>query len=305
MDEVIEVGGLSRKFGDFTALTDVTLSVGKGQIFGYLGPNGAGKTTTIRILLGLLKPTGGQVRVLGHDPVSNDYSFRVRLAALLETPGIYSDLSVFDNLLLYSRINQLDDAEKRITELLHRMQLDRKTHEYAGRLSQGMRQKLAIARMLLSRPEVLFFDEPTSGLDPMFQREVREIIKECASQGSTVFLSSHNLHEVQEMCSVVGFIKEGCCTVVSDLAGLFRTHGDKKMEISFSSEKDKQESVLFLRKLGYVNDVPNSSKVELLLRSASDAGAIRTTISRDGIGEVEIAKKSLTLEDIFYIMMGS
>jgi ABC-2 type transport system ATP-binding protein len=199
---------LTRDFGNVRALDGLTLDVPAGSIFAFLGPNGAGKTTTIHLLLGIIEPTSGSSRVLGLDPVVSGDEVRRNCGALLEHSGVYERLSAEDNLRFYARIAHLpeEEAEGRIAEVLTRFGLYERRHDLAGTWSRGMKQKLAIARVLLHDPSVIFLDEPTAGLDPEATVALR---KDIVSLGTTIFLTTHNLTDVEKMATHVAVIRKG------------------------------------------------------------------------------------------------
>jgi ABC-2 type transport system ATP-binding protein len=207
---VIEISGLTKEFDGVRAIDGLTLSVASGSIFGFLGPNGAGKTTTINILLGLLRPDGGSARVLGMDTVAQGDRVRTRVGALLDETGVYPQLTVEQNLVFYARVFRLGDTTSKVVETaLDRAGLSERRHELASTLSKGMQQRLALARARLHRPELLFLDEPTVGLDVMAAREVRESLRQVAEGGTTVFLTTHNMTEAEELCERVAIIRAG------------------------------------------------------------------------------------------------
>jgi ABC-2 type transport system ATP-binding protein len=208
----IRTAGLSKQFGTIRALDDLALEIPRGMIFGFLGPNGSGKTTTIRLLLGLLEPTSGGAQVLGYDIRTNAAAIRERTGALLEHCGLYERLSAQDNLDLYGRFWRLgrEARQARIKELLTHLDLWDRRHEVVAGWSRGMKQKLAIARALLHRPELVFLDEPTAGLDPIAARALCDDLSRLStSQGVTVFLTTHNLAEAQRLCALVGVVQNG------------------------------------------------------------------------------------------------
>jgi ABC-2 type transport system ATP-binding protein len=194
------------------AVDRLSLEVPMGSIFGFLGPNGAGKTTTINLLLGLLAPTSGRAAVLGFDTSEHPDKVRAHTGALLEDDGIYEQLTVEENLGFYGRVWRLSPQEvrTRIEELLNHLGLwDRRT-DRAGTWSQGMKRRLALARTLLHRPEVVFLDEPTAGLDVMAATDVREDLAGLASQaGITIFLTTHNMVEAERLCDQIAVIRAG------------------------------------------------------------------------------------------------
>jgi ABC-2 type transport system ATP-binding protein len=193
-------------------LNRLSLQVGRGTVFGFLGPNGSGKTTTIRLLLGLLDADEGQAEVLGLDTRTHADEIRARCGALLENNGLYERLSAADNLDYYGRIWHLTKAEReaRTRDLLEPLELYERRDEPIGRWSRGMKQKLAVARTLVHRPEVVFLDEPSAGLDPVASAALRQDLRRLAArEGVTIFLTTHNLAEAEELCTQVGVIGRG------------------------------------------------------------------------------------------------
>ena len=168
METAISVNHLVHSFGERRAVDDLTFEVGRGEVFGLLGPNGAGKTTTVRLLNGLYQPSGGVMRILGLDPAARGQEVRARTGVLTETPALYERLTAYQNLEFFGRLADMKptDLKQRIAELLEFFELEKRANDKAGTYSKGMKQRLALARALLTRPEVVFLDEPTSGLDP-------------------------------------------------------------------------------------------------------------------------------------------
>ena len=199
-NEGISVRGLYRKFQDRVAVEGLSFEVAPGEVFGLLGPNGAGKTTTVRMLTGLLLPSGGEARVCGEKipVVDGGTALRRKVGLLTEQPGLYDRLTARENLTFFIRLNELDEKQawKRCLRYLEQFGLKGREEEPVGGYSKGMRQKLAIIRTLVHEPQVLFLDEPTSGLDPESARTVRDAVAELASEGRTLVLCSHNLGEV-------------------------------------------------------------------------------------------------------------
>jgi ABC-2 type transport system ATP-binding protein len=208
-DPVIETRGLRRRFADKIAVADLSLSVAQGEVFGFLGPNGAGKTTSLKMLLGLIEPTSGSGRVLGA-PLG-DRRARGRLGFLPEHFRFSEWLDGRELLRFHGRLYGLDarTIATRTEELLARVDLLDAAHRPLRTYSKGMLQRIGLAQALLHRPALVFLDEPTSGLDPLGRRLVRDVIRELAAQGTTVFLNSHLLGEVESTCSRVAFLKAG------------------------------------------------------------------------------------------------
>jgi len=216
-DIAIKLEKVSRYFENIRAVDELSLEVPSGSIFGFLGPNGAGKTTTIHMLLGLLEPTEGQVEVLGFDARTRGEEVRMRTGALLEHPGIYEQLSAEDNLEFYGRVWRIPEPERsaRIKELLSHIGLWERRKDQAGKWSRGMKQKLALARVLLHKPPLVLLDEPTAGLDVMSATAVREdLVSLVEREGTTVFLTTHNMSEAEKLCDQVAVIREGSLVAV-------------------------------------------------------------------------------------------
>ncbi|MCG8348249.1 MAG: ABC transporter ATP-binding protein [Chloroflexales bacterium] len=205
----IETQALTRTFGALTAVDTLDLAIPAGTVFGFLGPNGAGKTTTVRMLAALIAPSGGTAIVAGRRLGSENTAIRSSVGLLTETPGLYDRMSATQNLAFFARLYDVTDAQiKNQTERYLRMLgLWERRDEPVGGFSKGMRQKLAIARALLHEPPVVFLDEPTAGLDPEAARTVRDFIKELRAEGRTIFLTTHNLTEVDELCDLIAIFQ--------------------------------------------------------------------------------------------------
>ena len=200
---MIELEGLSKKFGSFYAVRDLSLKVRPGEILGFLGPNGAGKTTTIKILTGLVRPTLGHAYVNGTDVAAKPKDALRSIGALIEVPGVYDYLTPHETLTYFGRVYGMrrDMIDRRIKETLELVRLPDWEHKKTGAFSTGMLRRLAIAKAILHRPDILILDEPVLGLDPKGIMEIREMIRQFRSEGMTVFLSSHLLSEVAEVCN--------------------------------------------------------------------------------------------------------
>jgi ABC-2 type transport system ATP-binding protein len=219
----IQTDKLTREFDGLRAVEELTLRVPAGSVFGFLGPNGAGKTTTLRLLLGLLEPSSGSAKVLGYDIRSGGNRIRERAGALLEHPGLYERLTAQDNLEFYGRVYRLSSVERRqrSEELLSSFGLWERRGEPIAGWSRGMKQKLAVARVLLHRPSLIFLDEPTAGLDPVAASALRgELAGLAQREGVTVFLTTHNLAEAESLCQQVAVIRRGCLVAVGTPAEL-------------------------------------------------------------------------------------
>lgn len=222
---IIELKGLTKRYGDFTAVDGLDLSVYKGEIFGLLGPNGAGKSTTILMMLGLTDPTSGAVCVCGIDSTVNPIEVKRRVGYLPDDVGFYEQLSGRENLLYTARLNRLssNDAASRVDRLLGRVGLQEAAEKKVGKYSRGMRQRLGLADVLVKNPEVIILDEPTLGIDPIGVREFLELIVALSREEQiTVLLSSHHLHQVQQVCDRVGIFVAGRLLAEGRVADLSR-----------------------------------------------------------------------------------
>jgi ABC-2 type transport system ATP-binding protein len=206
--------GLSKRFGDRVAFEDVSFEIGHGEVFGFLGPNGAGKTTTVRTLGTLIAPTSGSATVAGIALTpENGVEIRRRIAIMPESPGLYLRLSVVENLECFADLYEVPDARSRIDRALRAVNLAERAYDACGALSKGLRQRVALARVLLSEPQVLFLDEPTSGLDPAAARDVHELIDDLRLHGVTIFLTTHRLEEAERLCDRVAILNTTLRTI--------------------------------------------------------------------------------------------
>lgn len=210
-DVILETEHLTKRYGDVVAVAGLNLAVREGEVFGLLGPNGAGKTTTILMLLGLTEPTAGRVQVLGLDPARQPLSVKARVGYLPERLGFYENLSACENLTYTARLNGLGRAEahERIDAALAQVRLGDVADRRVATFSRGMRQRLGLADVLLKQPQLIIMDEPTQGLDPEGAREFLGTIRRLKSEGITILLSSHLLHQVQAVCDRVGLFYQG------------------------------------------------------------------------------------------------
>ncbi|MGC8874411.1 MAG: ATP-binding cassette domain-containing protein [Chloroflexia bacterium] len=221
MPYAVEIEGLTRRFGDFTAVDSVTFRVREGEIFGLLGPNGSGKTTTIRMLCGLLVPTAGRARVLGYDVARQPEEVKARIGYMSQRFSLYSDLTVRENLEFYAGIYRVppQEARERIDAFLRLVGLEERQRERVENLSGGWKQRLALGCAILHRPRMLFLDEPTGGVDPASRREFWELIYGLAQQGTTILVTTHYMDEA-EHCHTVGLMYQGHLIACDSPGGL-------------------------------------------------------------------------------------
>jgi len=206
---MIEVTGLNKRYGTFTAVRDLSFTVRPGEVLGLVGPNGAGKTTTLRSIAGIIPPSAGSVRLAGHDLAVDPVGAKRTLAFFPDEPRLFDYLTVRQHLAFVARIYGVVDHAPRAQALLDELEIADKADELPGALSRGMKQKLAIACGLLHGPTVMFFDEPLTGLDPLGIRRMKDSILKRARDGATIVLSSHLLHLLEEVCSHVLILKKG------------------------------------------------------------------------------------------------
>jgi ABC-2 type transport system ATP-binding protein len=306
MDEyAIRAEHLSCHFGVIRAVDDLSLEIPKGIIFGFLGPNGSGKTTTIRLLLGLLEPSQGSASVLGFDTRTQSEQIRDRCGALLEHTGLYERLSAHDNLEFYGRVYRMErpQIEARIAELLTHFGLWERRHERVGNWSRGMKQKVAIARALLHRPDLIFLDEPTAGLDPVAAASLREDIATLVKAGDvTVFLNTHNLAEAEKLCALVGVIRNG---KLLSVASPERLRGGKDpSRVLISGRGFTPEILTQLRTQPHVKSVVRqNSHLEIELANADDTSGVIGFLIGAGAQISEVHKDQASLEEVFLKMM--
>jgi ABC-2 type transport system ATP-binding protein len=293
--------GLTRDFGPVRAVDHLSLEVSAGTVFGFLGPNGSGKTTTIRLLLGLLEPSRGRAEVLGCDTRTHAPVIRQRTGALLEHAGLYERLSADANLEFFARIWHLPTPQRRarIQELLSHFGLWERRGEPVGTWSRGMKQKLAIARALLHRPELVFLDEPTAGLDPVAAVTLRNDITALAErEGVTVFVTTHNLAEAEKMCGRVGVVRAGRLLAVGTPEELRLSVRAPRIEISGRNLGPATLQELGARAEVAAARLENGGLVVELHGDASAAPLIRLLVEA-GVEIEEVRRSRATLEDAF------
>jgi ABC-2 type transport system ATP-binding protein len=224
MEPVIEIKDLHRTFGDIRAVDGLTFDIQPGEVFGLLGPNGAGKTTSVRLLNGILPPSGGTVRVFGLNPAEQGEQVRKRTGVLTETSSLYERLSAKENLEFYGTLAEIPEAtlEGRVQEMLEFFELESRAGDKVETYSKGMKQRLALARALLHQPPLLFLDEPTSGLDPEAAQQVNTLIESLSHKGQTIILCTHNLTEAERLCDRVVVMNNGCALALGSLSELSR-----------------------------------------------------------------------------------
>jgi len=223
--KAIEVKNLTRDYKDLRAVDHICFDVDPGEIFGFLGPNGAGKTTTIKMLTGQLRPTEGEAKVAGCDIIKDREALKPRIGVVFEHQNIYERLSGYDNLLFSARLYGIDKG--RINEVIEQVDLRDRARDLAKKYSNGMKQRLLIARALLHEPEVIFLDEPTKGLDPGVARVIRNIVLGLSEQGVTIFLTTHYMEEADQLCHRVAIIDQGVVVAINPPTLLKTQYGNE------------------------------------------------------------------------------
>lgn len=305
LHNAIETNGLSRTFGSLKAVNQITFSVDKGSIFGFLGPNGSGKTTTIRLLLGLLEPTSGSASVLGYDPIRDGQQIRENCGALLEHTGLYERLTAYDNLDFYGRVWRMPAADRkaRIKELLEHIHLYDRRDEIVKGWSRGMKQKLAAARAMMHRPQLIFLDEPTAGLDPVASVAFRDdLLNLVEKNGVTVFLTTHNLAEAEKLCHRVGVIREGQLLSVGSPDELRHKQGNSQVEVIGSgfTETALQQLQLHPQVRGVT---VKGNHLTVQLNGDSDSAFLVPFLVTQDVQIDEVRKGKASLEDVFMTLM--
>lgn len=224
----IEVDGLSRAFNGLQAVDRISFTVEAGEVFGFLGHNGAGKTTTIRMLSGQLRPTAGVARVAGCNVTTEQHRLKPLVGVVSENQNLYERMSARENLAFAARLYGAD--LRRVDEVLQQVSLLDRANDNVRHYSNGMKQRLLIARALLHRPQIIFLDEPTRGLDPVVGREIRRLVVQLATQGVTIFLTTHYMEEADELCRRVAFLSEGRIVALDTPANLKLAHGQKSLK---------------------------------------------------------------------------
>ncbi len=313
MTPAIETTNLTRRYGGTVALSNLNLTVEQGSIFGFIGPNGAGKTTTLRLLAGLLEPTGGTIRLMGQ--LLRPGGAQRLVGYMPDFFGVYDDLRVWEYLDFFARCYGLDGATRKRTvdELLALVDLSPKRNAFVQSLSRGMQQRLCLAHALVHNPPVLLLDEPASGLDPRARVELRELLRALREMGKTVLLSSHILSELAEVCTEIGIIESGQIVVSGSVDDVRRQlQQGSKLRIRVLRDLDTAETVL--RKLAnapassglpYVRSVqldlvdPRALVIELEQTDDAEQAALLTYLIGQGIAISEFRVQAENLEELF------
>lgn len=293
ISSIIATSDLTRNYGSLTAVRDLNLKVSTGRIYGLLGPNGAGKTTTLSMLAGLLRPTSGELKIFGMDLWQNLSLVIPRVGALVEAPAFYPYLSGRDNLRLLAQMLGTGVARP-LDELLEVVGLASANRKKFRAYSQGMRQRLGLASVLLKDPELLILDEPTIGLDPEGRRDIRNLIKEQTKIGKTVFLSSHMLDEVEELCDEVNVLKEGQTIAHGKVKALLKRGRFLCLRVG-----EPEKAIRLLGGESWVNSVVRDAEGILVEVPSFMASKVTAFLADHSIYVSEIRPRDESLEEFF------
>ena len=321
---LVRTYALTKRYGSRVVVNDVDLAVQRGDVFGLLGPNGSGKTTTIRMLLGLVLPASGAIELFGRDVSDAGWRRQAlqRVGAVVEQPSFYPFLSGRENLLGMATFSGLPlgkPARDRIASVLTLVGLGDRAEDAYRRYSLGMKQRLGIAAALLTDPEIVVLDEPTNGLDPAGMVEVRSLISRLAQRGTTVFLSSHLLHEVQQVCTRVAILKEGTLLAQGAVSDLLAS--GQGVQVAFADPEDFPRAIALLKSreaagsawlhgARYVPAEPGQPAPPggwyLLVNAPADsAGAINRLLAENGLFAHELRWRAASLEQFFLALTGT
>lgn len=252
---IINLNNIHRLYEDFEALRGISFNVKRGEVFGYLGPNGSGKTTTIKLILGLIKPSSGKVSVLGKNPYDDTRANDTRrhIGCMLEFDGLYENLTGLQNLIFWAELYGIESqkARKHAQNMINSVKLSEWANIPVAKYSYGMSKRLALARALVHDPDILILDEPTVGVDPESRYLIRNMIKDLAAKGKTIFFSSHDLEEVQKVCSHVAILKKGELIFNGTLKDAMSRLGRPKLFIRLESTGNADFLAKKLEKQGY------------------------------------------------------
>lgn len=303
MEPAIEVQELTKRFGEFTAVDRVSFTVQPGEIVGYLGPNGSGKTTTIRMLLGILRPTSGMGRVLGHDILTQAEAIRPQVGYTSQKFALYDELTMAENLTFYAGVYGVDDPERRVAEVLELLGLAGRERERAGELSGGWRQRLALGVALTHQPRLLFLDEPTSGVDPQARRAFWDLIYDLAKAGTTIFVTTHYMDEA-EYCGRLGIMYQGQLLAIDTPDNL-----KQQMLNGAIWEVEVTPLMAALTALTGAADVLRvglfGDRLRIVTRAQTHtAVSLQSVLQGLGFAETAVTPAEPTLEDVFVTLAG-
>jgi ABC-2 type transport system ATP-binding protein len=295
---ILRTIGLTKRFGKLEAVKDLNLELRRGEVFGFLGPNGAGKSTTVGMILGLIAPTAGNIELFGLKLNGNQWTALRRVGAVIEEPAFYPYLSGRDNLEVLARaIGGIPSAK--IDEVLERVNLRDRAGDRYGQYSLGMKQRLGIASTLLREPGLILLDEPTSGLDPAGTKEVRDLIPKLAHENRTVFLCSHLLHEVEQLCNRVAIIKEGVMLACAPIQELLAQGQMLQIKVD-----DPAQAAAILTGLPWIKSVKRENDYLIVDASKESASRVNKALAEHNIFASELTSRNVSLESVFLQLTG-
>jgi len=300
MRELIQLKNLTKKYSSFVALDNLSLTIDSGTCVGYLGPNGAGKSTTIKILTGLIHPNSGTVKISGIDVTKDIRSALSDVGVLVEIPQFYSNLTPDETMSYFGKLRGVKELQQRITKTLEMINLSDWRQKKIGTFSKGMRQRLGIGCALLHEPSLIILDEPTTGLDPRGMIEVREIIRSLKKEGKTIFMSSHLLSEVQEVCDEVAILDRGKLMRYDSVKNINDKQQAQKIKVGCVS-KPTPEQILTVKTFDGVKNIEESDSffvIEFLGDMESQAELL-DVIKKSGIRVVSYSTISSGLESLY------
>ncbi|MCK2184647.1 ABC transporter ATP-binding protein [Halomonas getboli] len=294
---VIRTRGLSKRFGDTLAVDSLELAVARGEVYGFLGPNGSGKSTTLRMLCGLLRPSAGEIEVLGHRLPGEAEALKRRLGYMTQSFSLYRDLSVAENLAFLAAVHELPrrEAHKRREALLARYRLERFRHRLAGTLSGGERQRLALAGAVLHRPDLLLLDEPTSAVDPQSRRDFWESLFELADAGTSVLVSTHYMDEA-ERCTRLAILDRGRLVADDTPRALMAALPGRPLRVEVERPRAARRLLEGTRGVREVAQI--GAALRLLVDDDASPEAIAARLHEAGV-EARVTPEAPTLEDVF------
>jgi ABC-2 type transport system ATP-binding protein len=266
-EKIIEVEYLSKQFNELWAVKDLNLTVYKGDVFGFLGPNGAGKSTTIRMLLSLITPTEGNIRIFGKDLMTNRINILKRIGAIVEKPDFYGYLSAYKNLEILGRLSKSDVSQKRIMEVLELVGLEKRFKSKVKTFSHGMKQRLGLAQALIHDPDLIILDEPTTGLDPQGMKEVRDLILFLSNQNKkTIFISSHILYEIELVANRMVIIDKGSAIIEGNVNELLNAN---RLKVTFEIN-DNEKTKIILNNSSWIHKIESFANNKFVFSLTND-----------------------------------
>lgn len=297
---MIRTQNLTKKYNEFKAVDNLSLEVKEGEIYGFLGPNGAGKTTTILMLLGILKPTQGEVYLFGQNITKDFLSIKKKMGVVSEKQYLYKEMTAGEYLNFFADLYGVKNRKKKIDQLLEAVNLLEVKNRKLGAFSRGMQQKLGFARALLHDPQLLLLDEPVSGLDPTGIKQIRDLIEQENKKGKTIFISSHLLSEVERLCGKVGIINKGRLLAEDTMDNLRKRLTDV-VELEIELTEAKKEIIDTLAAFDFIKGLKREENLlTIKVKADKDYRAqISEAISQQGGVVLGIKKKEMSLEEAF------